>query len=125
MVSQDMRKATRRALFPSASSNDRRSRNRLVADRRAGAAVSISLLQFQQLTRPPLKFLNCRLAIVASHDRTRPELMSDNASAPLLWVGNGAAVFSSRRIRLNCSQHSGKGKYKGTEASSERNNPQW
>jgi hypothetical protein len=63
-----------------------RSRGRLIADRRSNAAVSIPLLQFQQLTHPSLKFGNCRLTIVTSRDRTRRESMTDNAPA---------AVFSS------------------------------
>src|ERR1700756_3585061 len=61
-----------------------RSRGRLIADRRSNAAVSIPLLQFQQLTHPSLKFGNCRLTIVTSRDRTRRESMPDNAPAPRL-----------------------------------------
>ena len=87
---------------------------------RFGAAVGVSLLEFSQLRHPRLKFTNGRLAVVTADNWTRFEPMPDHARGPRL-IGNGAAVFSRRRIWPSCRQQGhNKGKDESAEAWSER-----
>jgi hypothetical protein len=99
----------------------RRLPDRLSAGRRPGAAVGVSLLEFQQLRHARLKFTNCRLTVVSANDRPRFEPMPDHARSPRLQR-NGAAVVSSRRIRPSCRQEGDNDKNEHTKACSERGN---
>jgi hypothetical protein len=79
-----------------------------------GAKVGLSLLEFPQLRHPRLKFTNRRLAVATADDRTWFEPMPDHTRGPRL-DGNGAAPFSSRRVRPSRRQQGDKGKDESTE----------
>jgi hypothetical protein len=77
------------------------------------------LLEFSQLRHTRLKFTNGRLAVVTADDRTRFEPMPDHAPGPRP-IGDGAALFSSRRVRPSRRQQGDKGKDESTETWFER-----